>query len=89
MSLFEYLDKLRAKPEAERQRMVIWGTILITFIIFALWLLNLRYLWQNSQEPVPVVVSTATSTEAGGIGKAWQDAILRIKTGWQTITNQK
>ena len=78
MTLFEYLDKLRAKPEAERRRMVIWGTILVTFLIFALWLLNLRYLWQNGQESVPVETSGA-----------WQDAVLRIKTGWQTITNQK
>lgn len=78
MTFFEYLDKLRAKPEAERRRIVIWGTVLITFLIFALWLLNLRYLWQNTEEPVPAVGSTT-----------WQEAILRIKTGWQTITNQK
>lgn len=73
--------------------MVIWGTILITFIIFALWLLNLRYLWQNTEEPVILPVSTTTPTSVevgvGEAGKAWQDAILRIKTGWQTITNQK
>jgi len=80
MTLFEYLDKLRAKPEAERRRMVIWGSILITFLIFALWLLNLRYLWQNNPEPKPI----SPAVETGGV---WQDAVLRIKTGWQTITN--
>lgn len=84
MAALDYLDKLRQRPEAERQRLVIWFSILITLILFVLWLLNLQFIWQNeSTAPAPVVQTTKAS-ETGW----WQDSLMRIQAGWQTITNQ-
>jgi hypothetical protein len=87
MSALDYLDKLRARPEAERQRLAVWIAILVTLILAVLWLLNLRVIWHNSQEAAaePAVQTSIWSKMATGLG----ESLSRIKNGWQTITNQK
>jgi hypothetical protein len=35
--MFKYLESLRAKPESERRRAVLWISITITAIIFIIW----------------------------------------------------
>jgi len=80
MAWADKLDELRARPEGERQRLAIWGAILITLILFLLWLFNLRLVWQNKPAPAP-----APRSELSGLAEWWREAVTRIQIGWQTI----
>lgn len=41
MSLFDYLEKIRQKPEVERRRLLLVWTVSATLFIILLWLANI------------------------------------------------
>lgn len=70
--MFDYLEKLRQRPEPARRRMLLMLSGGLTLVIFFLWLLNLKYAG-------PLIRSTE-SEEVKAAG-----AVARIKAGWQVL----
>jgi len=52
MSLFDYLDKLREKPEAYRHSIVVLSTVLLMFFVVVLWVTFTNFL-PNSEIETP------------------------------------
>ena len=50
MSLFDYLDELRAKPESHRLRIAISSAAVITGVIFFVWITTLAVRFSTSGE---------------------------------------
>jgi hypothetical protein len=63
MSFFERLEKVRARPEAERRQITFWASAGITALVAAIWVVNLSFtLSAPSMSQVVAVGAMATSS---------------------------
>jgi hypothetical protein len=83
MSFVDFLERVRARPEAERRSLAFWSSLVITLVVAAIWVASLSF---NLRRPValeaPAEPSAATSTTELGW---WAKNTERIKTGWKTV----
>ncbi len=84
--LANYLDKVRARPEPERRRLLWIWTVSLTFIIVLVWLLNLYVTgaWN---------FAGVEGGEVGEVlppegGSAWSNIWGSIKEGWGVVTGK-
>ena len=89
-TLVNYLEKVRAKPETERRRILWISTTLITALIVAVWLFNL-YLTGAWSFNTSAKSETDTAANTGW----WQRQNQRfdslrtgVSEGWRVITGQ-
>jgi len=85
---FDYLAKLRQRPESVRRRALLLVSGGLTLVIFFLWLLNLKYASPLARSTETEKVKTATqSASAGAALPAGRqaDTLARIKAGWQVL----
>lgn len=78
-SLFDYLERLRSRPESTRRRVLLAAASALTLVIFLLWLLNLKYVGSLSQTAAPVPAA-APQLETSFL-TGWD----RIRAGWQIL----
>lgn len=79
--VFDYLERLRQRPEPARRRALLALSGGLTLVIFFLWLLNLRYGGPLARSTESEEVKTAIqSSSAGATG-----AVARIRAGWQVL----
>lgn len=74
LTLLDYLDRLRRRPEGARRRIALAVALLLTLFILAIWLLNLHF----TALPIGSAISFDQAQSAVGI-------IERIKSGWQVL----
>ncbi|MBI2097664.1 MAG: hypothetical protein HYT46_01890 [Candidatus Vogelbacteria bacterium] len=77
---FDYLEKLRQRPEPVRRWALLALSSGLTLLIFFLWLLNLKYVGPLARLSQPAVESTVQSARTGVA-----DALVRIKAGWRVF----
>ena len=70
MNIFDYIDKLRKKPENDRQKFVLIVSFSVTAIIFAIWLFTLvSSITHNANTPKPLET----------------ESYKNLREGWQKI----
>ena len=80
--LSPYIETMRTKPDAVKQRLAVLIAFIITFIIFFIWLSTLQI---DTSAPVAAPAeNTGPVTEAGNfLEQQW----ARVKLGGQSIFN--
>jgi len=83
-SLTNYLDKVRAKPEHERRRLLWIWTVGLTLFIVLVWLLNLYVTgaWNFGGRNEVAEVSPPT------VGSSWSGSWISVKEGWRVVTGK-
>ncbi|MBI4136189.1 MAG: hypothetical protein HY481_01395 [Candidatus Vogelbacteria bacterium] len=90
-SAFDYLAKLRQRPEPVRRRALLFLSGGLTLVIFFFWLLNLKYAGPlaHSTEAEEVKVTTQSASAGATLPTGRQaDALARIKAGWQVLRDR-
>lgn len=77
---WEFIEKLRARPEPARRRLAFWSASLLTLAIVLGWLASGPLDFTPTE---PAVVVTASSTSP--LGQWWSEHTANIIAGWNRI----
>lgn len=85
--LVNYLDEVRARPEAARRRLLWIWTISIMLVIVLVWLLNLYITngWDFNQAGSVATTTPATTGWWQESRQTWYSVRAGISEGWQVI----
>ena len=81
MSFIQYIHSLRAKPDHERERIIVASAVVGTLLIFGVWLINFHL--ADSGDPV------TTDTAPGPISVFMGNAKAVFGNAWAQISQSK
>ena len=84
MSLFDYLEKVRQKPEPERRRLLMVWTVSVTLFIILLWLGNI-FLFMPRADSVAIVGQQERFSE---LADDLNEAFRRIYLGFDLVVGK-
>ena len=83
MSLHNYIEKLRAKPVRERERIAIVATVIGFFIFVGIWIVSFREMNKSTEQPVD-----QTSASLNDLKNNFQDGKDSIQNMMQQLPSQ-